>query len=83
MANHVHLVLETELPNLSQFMHRLETAYAVYFDFRDQIQRLHDDRLIHAHCAENVAFRRQRAEKSTAQILTVVPESGASQDKAL
>ena len=72
MANHVHLVLETELPNLSQFMHRLETAYAVDFDFRDQIQRPHYDRLIHAHCAENVAFRRQRAEKSTAQILTVV-----------
>jgi len=197
MANHVHLVLETELPNLSQFMHKLETAYAVYFnlrhrraghlmqgrygavlvkgddyllrlsryvhlnpvrtarlqaaslrekldmlnhfswssyrgyaghapqaafvdekpllrlgsgnsptprlayrqyleaglatqdseiqelmrssslavgdfDFRDEIQRLHDDRLIHARCAEDVAFRRQRAEKSAAQILTAV-----------
>jgi len=34
MANHVHLVLQTELPNLSQFMHKLETAYAVYFSLR-------------------------------------------------
>jgi len=34
MANHVHLVLETELLNLSQFMHKLETAYAVYFNLR-------------------------------------------------
>ena len=197
MANHVHLVLETELPNLSQFMHRLETAYAVYFnlrhrraghllqgrygavlvqgddyllrlsryvhlnpvrtarlksaslrekldtlnnfcwssyrgyvghapqaafvdeepllrlgagdspmprlayrqyleaglasqdseiqelmrssslavgnsDFREKIQELHDDLLLHARCKEDVAFRRQRAEKSAAQILTAV-----------
>jgi len=39
---------------------------------QEKIQRLHDDLLIHARCAEDVAFRRQRAEKSAAQILTAV-----------
>jgi putative transposase len=32
MANHVHLVLETPRANLSRFMHRLLTAYTVYFN---------------------------------------------------
>ena len=32
MANHVHLVLETPQANLSRFMHRLLTAYTVYFN---------------------------------------------------
>jgi putative transposase len=36
MANHVHLVLATPRGNLSRFMHRLETAYAVYFNWRHQ-----------------------------------------------
>ncbi len=32
MTNHVHLVLETPKGNLSRFMHRLQTAYTVYFN---------------------------------------------------
>ena len=32
MTNHVHLVLETPQGNLSRFMHRLQTAYTVYFN---------------------------------------------------
>ena len=32
MQNHVHLVLETPQDNLSRFMHRLQTAYTVYFN---------------------------------------------------
>jgi len=32
MTNHVHLVLETPEGNLSRFMHRLQTAYTVYFN---------------------------------------------------
>ncbi len=34
MPNHVHLVLETPLANLSRFMQKLETAYTVYFNLR-------------------------------------------------
>jgi len=34
MTNHVHLVLETPRANLSFFMHRLQTAYTVYFNRR-------------------------------------------------
>ena len=34
MTNHVHLVLETPRANLSSFMHRLQTAYTVYFSHR-------------------------------------------------
>jgi len=34
MTNHVHLMLETPGANLSRFMHRLQTAYAVYFNRR-------------------------------------------------
>ena len=34
MTNHVHLLLETPRANLSQFMHKLETAYTVYFNRR-------------------------------------------------
>jgi putative transposase len=34
MTNHVHMVLETPGANLSQFMHRLQTAYTVYFNRR-------------------------------------------------
>jgi putative transposase len=34
MTNHVHLVLETPRGNLSRFMHRLQTAYTVYFNHR-------------------------------------------------
>ena len=36
MANHIHLMLETPAGNLSQFMHRLQTAYSVYFNRRHQ-----------------------------------------------
>jgi REP element-mobilizing transposase RayT len=32
MTNHVHLVLETPRGNLSQFMHRLQTAYTVFYN---------------------------------------------------
>jgi putative transposase len=32
MENHVHFVLETPRANLSRFMHRLLTAYTVYFN---------------------------------------------------
>jgi len=32
MGNHVHFVLETPRANLSRFMHRLLTAYTVYFN---------------------------------------------------
>jgi hypothetical protein len=34
MTNHAHLLVETPRANLSQFMHRLETAYTVYFNLR-------------------------------------------------
>ena len=34
MTNHVHLMLETPAGNLSEFMHRLQTAYSVYFNLR-------------------------------------------------
>ncbi|MBL7221301.1 MAG: transposase [Phycisphaerae bacterium] len=34
MSNHVHLMLETPAGNLSGFMHRLQTAYSVYFNLR-------------------------------------------------
>ena len=36
MGNHIHLVLETPRGNLSRFMHRLQTAYTVYFHHRHQ-----------------------------------------------
>src|ERR1035437_840283 len=36
MRNHAHLLIETPMSNLSSFMHRLQTAYAVYFDRRHQ-----------------------------------------------
>jgi REP element-mobilizing transposase RayT len=32
MTNHVHMVLETPRANLSQFMHRLQTAYTVFYN---------------------------------------------------
>ena len=34
MTNHVHMVLETPQANLSRFMQRLKTAYAVYFNHK-------------------------------------------------
>jgi len=34
MTNHVHLMLETPAGNLRRFMHRLQTAYTVYFNHR-------------------------------------------------
>ncbi len=34
MSNHLHLVVETPRANLGQFMHRLQTAYTVYFNRR-------------------------------------------------
>jgi len=34
MRNHVHLLFETPGGNLSQFMHRLQTAYTVYYNMR-------------------------------------------------
>jgi putative transposase len=34
MTNHIHLVVETPRANLGQFMHRIETAYTVYFNRR-------------------------------------------------
>ena len=37
MTNHVHMVLETPRKNLSRFMHRLQTAYTVYFNRRYQL----------------------------------------------
>ena len=36
MPNHVHLLAETPAANLSQFMHKLETGYTVYFNVRHQ-----------------------------------------------
>jgi REP element-mobilizing transposase RayT len=36
MTNHVHLVLATPRGNLSRFMHRLQTAYTVYFNRRNR-----------------------------------------------
>lgn len=36
MTNHFHLVLETPRGNLGRFMHRLQTAYTVYFNHRNQ-----------------------------------------------
>jgi putative transposase len=34
MTNHVHLVAETPQANLGRFMHKLQTAYTVYFNLR-------------------------------------------------
>lgn len=34
MGNHVHFLLETPQGNLSAFMHKLQTAYTVYFNLR-------------------------------------------------
>jgi putative transposase len=34
MFNHAHFLLETPAANLGQFMHRLQTAYTVYFNLR-------------------------------------------------
>ena len=34
MSNHAHLVVETPGANLSQFMHRVETGYSVFFNLR-------------------------------------------------
>ena len=34
MTNHVHLVVETARPNLGRFMHRLQTAYTVFYNMR-------------------------------------------------
>lgn len=36
MTNHYHLVLETEHPNLSEFMHHLNTSYATWMNTRNQ-----------------------------------------------
>ena len=34
MTNHVHLLVETPQGNLSAFMHKLQTAYTVYYNLR-------------------------------------------------
>jgi putative transposase len=34
MPNHIHLLAETPLANLSEFMHKLQTAYTVYYNRR-------------------------------------------------
>jgi REP element-mobilizing transposase RayT len=34
MGNHVHLLIETPQANLSAFMHKVQTAYTVYFNLR-------------------------------------------------
>lgn len=34
MSNHFHLLVETPRGNLSRFMHRLQTAYTLYFNLR-------------------------------------------------
>ncbi|MFO7534444.1 MAG: transposase, partial [Kiritimatiellia bacterium] len=34
MTNHVHLLVETPKANLSVFMHKLQTAYTVYYNLR-------------------------------------------------
>jgi putative transposase len=34
MTNHVHFVLETPKANLGRFMHKLQTAYTIYFNKR-------------------------------------------------
>jgi REP element-mobilizing transposase RayT len=34
MTNHVHLLVETPRGNLSAFMHKLQTAYTVYYNLR-------------------------------------------------
>lgn len=36
MGNHLHLVVETPRANLGWFMHRIETAYTVYFNRRHE-----------------------------------------------
>jgi putative transposase len=36
MPNHVHLLCETPRANLSAFMHKLQTAYTVYYNLRHQ-----------------------------------------------
>ena len=37
MRNHVHLVVETPRGNLGAFMHKLQTAYTVYFNKRHRL----------------------------------------------
>ena len=37
MNNHVHLVLETPIPNLQRFMQSLETGYTVYYNQRHKM----------------------------------------------
>jgi REP element-mobilizing transposase RayT len=37
MTNHVHMVLETPRANLSQFMHRLQTAYTVFYNRKHKL----------------------------------------------
>jgi len=34
MTNHVHLLVETPMGNLSRFMHRMETGHSVFFNRR-------------------------------------------------
>ena len=34
MRNHVHILCETPQANLSAFMHKLQTAYTVYYNLR-------------------------------------------------
>jgi len=34
MSNHIHLLVETPQANLSAFMHKLQTAYTIYFNLR-------------------------------------------------
>ncbi len=36
MRNHVHLLIETPRANVSAFMHKVQTAYSVYFNRRHQ-----------------------------------------------
>jgi REP element-mobilizing transposase RayT len=43
MTNHVHMVLETPRANLSQFMHRLQTAYTVFYNRKHKLSEISGD----------------------------------------
>jgi REP element-mobilizing transposase RayT len=38
MPNHYHLLVETPLGNIQRFMHRLNTAYSMYFRYKVSVR---------------------------------------------
>ncbi len=40
MRNHAHLLCEAPQANLNAFMHKLQTAYTVYYNLRHQLRSM-------------------------------------------